>query len=116
MSIDGIGRPPVPPAAGGPTQGASAPASGEGAFQVQKGSSVAPTAKGLLERLERGELSVEQYLDSRVDEAIAPFQAHLSPEKLDFMKNALRAQLESDPVLIELVRRATEGLGSGSAR
>lgn len=83
---------------------------------MDKSSGAAPSTEGLLERLERGELSVDQYLDSRVDQAIAPFQAHLSPEKLEFMRDALRAQLENDPVLVELVRRATEGVASGPAR
>jgi hypothetical protein len=70
----------------------------------------------LLERLERGELSVDQYLDSRVDEAVAPFQAHLPADKLEFLKSSLRAQLETDPVLVELVRRATEGVAAEPSR
>ena len=34
-------------------------------------------------------------------------EGRLSPEQLEFVKEELRAQLQSDPVLIELVRRAT---------
>ena len=114
MSIDGIGRPPVPPGAGGPTEGASAPASGTTAFRVSESSALeGPSALGPLERLERGELSLDEYLDARVDEALAPFQSQLSSEKLEFMRSALRAELETDPVLVEYVRRASAGLSAG---
>jgi hypothetical protein len=111
MSIDGIGRPPVPPVSGSSTEGASAPAGGGATFQVERRAEVEATSgSGLLDRLERGELSVDQYLDGRVDEALAPFENKLPAEKLEFMRSALRAELETDPVLVELVRRATEGV------
>lgn len=112
MSIDGIGRPPVPPGAGGPTEGASAPASGQATFKISESSQAAPSALGPLERLERGELSLDQYLDARVDEALAPFESKLPTEKLEFLRNALRAELETDPVLSEYVRRASAGLSA----
>jgi hypothetical protein len=63
----------------------------------------------LFQRLERGEISREQYLDARVEEAIAPFAAMLTRDQLDFMRTTLREQLELDPILVELVQRATEG-------
>lgn len=110
MSIDGIGRPPVPPGASGPS-GPAAPTGGPTtSFQVSASSEAAPNALGPLERLERGELSVDEYLEARIDEALVPFQSKLSPEQLDFMRNALRAELETDPVLVEYVRRASAGL------
>lgn len=76
---------------------------------------VTPESSGLLERLERGELSVEQYLDERVAEAVAPLESRLSPEQLEFVRSSLRAELESDPVLIEMVQRATRGAGSAES-
>lgn len=62
----------------------------------------------LLERLERGEISRDVYLDLRVEEAIAPFAKTMGHNQIEFMRIALRDQLESDPVLVDLVRRATE--------
>jgi hypothetical protein len=38
---------------------------------------------------------------------VGHLEGRLSPEQLEFVKEELRAQLQSDPVLIELVRRAT---------
>lgn len=115
MSIDGIGRPPVPPSGARPVDGAPAAGAGGETFQVQHKTTtgaVEAASSGLLERLERGELSVEQYLDARVDEAVAPFASRLPSEKLDFMRSSLRAELENDPVLVELVRRATTNVPS----
>jgi hypothetical protein len=62
----------------------------------------------LLDRLGRGEISRDVYLDLRVEEAIAPFARNLGNNQIEFMRVALRDQLESDPVLIDLVKRATE--------
>jgi hypothetical protein len=62
---------------------------------------------GLLERVQRGEVGLDAYLDVRVNDAVGHLEGRLSPEQLDFVKEELRAQLQSDPVLIELVRRAT---------
>lgn len=107
MGIDGIGKPPVPPAPGAPGSVAPSAPSGE-AFRVGAPQSAAP-AQGseALGRLQRGEIALDQYLDIRVNEAVAHLQDKLSAEQLDFVKESLRAQLESDPVLVELVRRAT---------
>lgn len=112
MSIDGIGRPPVPPPGARPTEG-SAPGGNAETFHIDRGagasaSAVETSATGLLERLERGELTLDQYLDFRVDEAIAPFASRLPSEKLEFLRSSLRAELESDPVLVELVRHVHE--------
>lgn len=115
MSIDGIGRPPVPPGGAGPLEGGSASGRTGETFQLERGSEAAAVEpSNLLQRLERGELSVDQYLDARVDEAAAPLGSHLSSEQLDFVKSSLRAELESDPVLVELVSRATAGAASGA--
>jgi hypothetical protein len=67
-----------------------------------------------LVRLERGELGLEAYLDARVEEATRHLAQRLSAEQLSFVKETLRTELESDPVLVELVRRAT-GRTSGPA-
>jgi len=112
MSIDRIGGPPRPPGAVGPSQDAQ-PATGAEAFRVDSANPTAPTEDAsLLGRLERGEISVDDYMTGRVEEAVAPLAAKLDPHALEFVKETLRDQLASDPVLIELVRRATVGIAA----
>jgi hypothetical protein len=62
-------------------------------------------ASDALERVRSGELSLDQYLDGRVQEAVQHLVGKLSPEQLDFVRGTLREQLSSDPVLVELVQR-----------
>ncbi len=64
--------------------------------------------QGLLARLERGEITRDAYLDLRVEDAILPFVKTLNHNQIDFMRVALRDQLESDPALVALIHRATE--------
>ncbi|MDF3065703.1 MAG: hypothetical protein K0R38_1304 [Polyangiaceae bacterium] len=111
MSIDGIGK------RGGVTPGAPLPGvtPAQGDFQV--GLSSAPAAdpsaavagSDAFQALERGEINVAQYLDARVEGAVAPLLSKLSPEQLEFVRAELRAALETDPVLVELVRKTTAG-------
>lgn len=111
MGIDGIGGGGIPPGGiggpGGPGGPKGPKGSGE-AFSV--GATDAPEQAGpsdALERVQRGELSVDEYLDTRVAEATAHLQNRLPAEQLDFVKESLREQLQTDPVLVELVKRAT---------
>src|SRR4051812_1486009 len=120
MSIDGIGK------RGGTVPGASAPdatpaASGAGAFEVGAAeatvaSTAASAASGsdAFQALERGEISVDQYLDARVESAVAPLVSRLSPEQLEFVRAELRSSLTTDPVLVELVRKTTSGAVPGA--
>lgn len=109
MSIDGIGRPP-PTGGAAPLGGALGSEQKSEPFRVGHESEVgaATPTSGLVGQLERGELSFEQYLDARVNEATAPFEGRLPAEQLDFVRESLRAQLETDPVLVDLVRRAAD--------
>lgn len=118
MSIDGIGRPPIPKGEIGSIgkSGAGAPA-GE-AFRLEAPSGPAvEEPSDLLARLERGELSVDGYVQARVDDAVRPFEGRLSVEQVQTIREALTQQIEADPVVIELVKRATAGVskeeGSG---
>ncbi len=110
MSIDGIGK------RGGVTPGASVPGASGSAGSFELGKAEGPSAalpagaaSDAFLALERGELSVEQYLDARVEGAVAPLIARLSPEQLEFVRAELRAALSTDPVLVELVRKTTGG-------
>ncbi|HEX4341192.1 MAG TPA: hypothetical protein VH062_35025 [Polyangiaceae bacterium] len=116
MGVDGIGgggRPILPGLPGLPGSAgvdlastgsvrADATASAEGATSAE-GVAGSP----LLERLRTGELDLDGYLDAQVTAATAHVQSSLSSTQLDFIREALREQIAADPVLIELVRRAT---------
>jgi hypothetical protein len=104
MGIDGIGKPPgTPPAPD--LAGVSGPR-GE-AFRVgETASPEAPASSETLGRLERGEIDLDGYLDERVADAVLHLADKLAPQQLDFVKQTLREQLATDPVLVELVKRA----------
>ncbi|MCA9593185.1 MAG: hypothetical protein KC776_07735 [Myxococcales bacterium] len=111
MGIDGIGKPPgagIPPVQGpgkvggtGETFKVDKPAAAEGAGPSEA-----------LSRLQRGEIGLDEYLDSSVTQATQALEGKLSPEQLEFVKSSLREQLSSDPVLVDLVRKAT-GIAPG---
>ena len=110
MSIDGIGK------RGGIAPGASVPGATPAAGSVEVGApeaASAPEASGAasdaFQALERGEINVDQYLDARVESAVAPLLSRLSPEQLEFVRAELRSSLTTDPVLVELVRKTTGG-------
>lgn len=115
MSIDGIGkRGGVAPGAPGASAPGTAPAAGSfdvGAAPPVAAAGEAGAAEGsdAFQALERGEIGIEQYLNARVEGAVAPLVSKLSPEQLEFVRAELRAALETDPVLVELVRKTTGG-------
>jgi hypothetical protein len=57
-----------------------------------------------LKRLRAGEITLEAYLDLKVDEATAHL-AGLSSTKLESVKRELREKLAEDPKLASLVRQ-----------
>jgi hypothetical protein len=67
----------------------------------------APASSPLLERLRRGEIGLDEYLDDRTEHAMRHLRSTLSAEQLASVRATLREQLLTDPVLVELVRRAT---------
>ncbi|HLV20723.1 MAG TPA: hypothetical protein VKZ49_07570 [Polyangiaceae bacterium] len=107
MGIDGIGKPGsgLPPGAVSQT---SVPAAGTEPFKISGGDAAQSTsASDALRELEQGNLTLDQYLDGRVDKAVEHLQGRLSPEQLEFVRESVREQLRTDPALVELVRRAT---------
>jgi hypothetical protein len=104
MGIDGIGKaPPIAPPGG--TESSEAVAGSGSEFRI--GSAGVSSPASALARLERGEIDLDQYLDTRVTEATAHLTGTVTAEQLEFVKQTLRAELSSDPVLVELLRRAT---------
>lgn len=105
MSIDRIGKGPgiTPPAAGEIT--GPLPSGNREVFQVARTASVEAT--GPADRVRSGEITVDQYLDLKVNEATAHLSGQIPPDHLAFVKDSLREQLAGDPVLVDLVRGAT---------
>jgi hypothetical protein len=101
MGIDGIGKPPPI----GPASAPLGPAATGGHFEVGATTEAKPTSE--LARLEKGEIGLDVYLDGKVGEATRHLADKLTPEQLDFVRQTLRTELASDPVLVELVRRTT---------
>jgi hypothetical protein len=116
MGIDRIGKGPVSP----PKEGVGS-ASGSGSaertgtsFEVSRPASPATPehvravdgVRPAIERLRSGEIDLNAYLDSKVDEATAHLRA-LPPAQLDAVRSTLRERLASDPTLVELTRTAT---------
>jgi hypothetical protein len=112
MSIDRIGKGSgATPAAGIGQPGSSAEVSKSGSeFRVSKGDEAASVARAPLDRFRAGEISVSQYLDIKVSEATSHLDRRLSTEQLEFIRNSLREQLASDPMLVELVKASTGSL------
>lgn len=109
MSVDGIGKPgPGRPGGLGDVEPAAGPSGPDADISLRETEAV-ETAHGseALARLERGEMKLDAYLEARVGDAVRHLEGKLPPAELDFVRGALREQLETDPVLIELVRRAT---------
>ncbi len=106
MGIDGINKP------GGPKPEIAGPAQSDLKFKDQldverTSRSEHVGAPSPLEQLHAGTLTIDEYLDAQVNAAVAHLQGKLPAEQLDFVKASLRAQLSTDPVLVELVRRTT---------
>src|SRR5450432_969237 len=109
MGIDGIGKPPgVSIGSVGGAQTAD-PVRASEPFAIDRSASAPPSARisAELSSLQRGELSLDQYLDGRVNDATSHLAGKISPDQLEFVKQSLREQLATDPVLVELVQRTT---------
>ena len=109
MGIDGIGKPPGANIEGVSGAPGASPARPAEPFSVERGAPAAASSRvsAALVSVQRGELSVDQYLDGRVNDATSHLVGKLSPDQLEFVKQSLREQLATDPVLVELVQRTT---------
>lgn len=107
MGIDGIGKGGNVPKVDSSSAATSVKGVEGERFELSTEGVEQTQSAGLLEQVQRGEVGLDAYLDVRVNDAVGHLEGRLSPEQLEFVKEELRAQLQSDPVLIELVRRAT---------
>jgi len=105
MGIDRIGKRDGPQGISPPTDVAPAGGSTGQPFKVQR--AAATEAVTALDRVRAGEITLDQYLDQKVQAATEHLEGVVSPEQLSFIRNGLREQLATDPVLVDLVRAAT---------
>lgn len=82
-----------------------APFSPQASAAVQGSPAVEVDPSSALERLRSGSLTLDGYLDFKVDEATS--QLALPPVELNAVRAVLRERLASDPTLVALVRSAT---------
>ncbi len=118
MSIDGIGKPPGGGIGGiGGVPGKDAASAAE-PFKLDASAPSAASGKvsEALSSLQRGELTLGQYLAGRVSDATRHLVGKLSPDQLEFVKQSLRDQMATDPVLIELVQRTTGSVPASELR
>jgi hypothetical protein len=110
MGIDPVGKSSGAGIAPASVSSADAPvnvdAPEEFSTDVQEASEVKRTS--LVDQLRGGEIDLETYLNMRVDQATAHLAGYLDEERLANVQSTLRTQIEEDPALIELVKKATE--------
>lgn len=60
-----------------------------------------------LQRLEMGEISLDDYLDDRTEMALKAYLGKVPASTIENMRFILREKIRTDPVLVEVVRRIT---------
>ena len=115
MGIDGIHKPGGTPPKLEPGGTAAADADFKASLETSPSAPAGSASSSALQRLDAGHISVDEYLDLQVNEAVAHLEGKLPPNQLEFVRESLREQLNEDPVLVELVRRTTLGAGSSGA-
>jgi hypothetical protein len=109
MSIDRI-RAPKPPGATVEAPAGPAGTRSGADFRVARSGrtieAMAPTAPGPLARLRAGEVDAAGYIELHVHQATAHL-SWLGPEHLQQIQEDLRERCDCDPLLRELVARAT---------
>jgi hypothetical protein len=68
---------------------------------------VEPPKSDMLCRLQRHEVSLGQYLDYCAEQAVAHLEGLVDSERLQFIKEMIRDQMTTDPVIIRYVEQAT---------
>lgn len=77
---------------------------------------VAPAGSEALDKLKRGELTVEQYIEDRVERALGAVPVPLTAEQRDTVRETLRFQVATDPVLAQYTQLTTIHASKGTAR
>lgn len=125
MAIDRISGPKQPPvapdnleadatAAGAVDKGCTDAIRGAGSVQSgAAGEAVDSAQTGPTQAVRSGETSLESYLETHLDRAVAHLEPELAPDQYALVREELERQLQSDPVLRQLVLQASGQLPSG---
>ena len=107
MGIDGIGKPKAPVAGLGPSAAASdaSRVTKTETFSVQSKTAEGVEATSPLDQLRAGTIDREQYVEMTVKQATAHLEGKISAQKLEWIRDSLRAQVEEDPALADMIRR-----------
>ena len=112
MGIDSIGKPKAP-VAGLPNASSSvSDVSGTSTFEVRTNKTEGVTATSDVDELQAGKISVDDYLDRKVAAATQHLDGKVAAEKLQWIRETLRTQLQQDPMLKEMVRRVNQGVAT----
>jgi len=60
-----------------------------------------------LQRLRRGEITLDEYMDYQADLAVAHLKGLIDSGRLKSIRSMISEQMTSDPVLVEQLRRTT---------
>jgi hypothetical protein len=70
----------------------------------------------LLRKLCEGEITREQYYDEVVDRGTAHLRGRVPPEQLQIIRECLREEVETSPVLAKMMRDAVAELPKSATR
>lgn len=68
---------------------------------------VEPPKSEMLSRLERHEITLEQYLDYSAEKAVEHLKGLVDTERLQFIQSMIREQMTTDPVVVHYLQQAT---------
>lgn len=75
-----------------------------------------PQVSEALRKLRTGEIGLDEYLDLRADAAVAHLTNFLTAMELQTVRETIREELTTDPVLLDLVQRVTGHDAGGGDR
>lgn len=65
------------------------------------------TVSDALVRFRKGELTVDEYLETRIEVALDLVRGQVSAERLEMIREVVREAMANDPTTLEYVRRLT---------
>jgi len=110
MAIDGIGKSPISGAPGSADLTGISKTNSETEFAIktaERPASAQSIDGTLVDRLHAGQLTRDEYLDLRADEAVRHLVGQIPADKVNLIRATLREQLDTDPLLMAMARRAT---------
>lgn len=85
------------------------PGGADASAQGVDSSGVVSSGESEMALLAAGKIDVEEYMDMTVDRTLFHLRGLISPQRYEMMRSVLRQELEQDPHLSALVKRAAAG-------